>query len=208
VLIGRHGLSDEAFDWLRLCSQNTNRKLRDIAGEVVAQARDETAPRCRGCSRTAATSADDRCITNSGTRCPSPMPAKGTAPMRHPSTQPASKSPHGQPEPSLRLAWRRIEDGVTCRSIAAAVDAPTVSSQLADAPVEVSRLARLCSVIDARRWVLAVINVAAAGCFVIGSVGFYWPAWYAPSVTLFLIGSLMFLLSASATALVEHRPSR
>ena len=54
---------------------------------------------------------------------------------------------------------------------------------------------------------LAVINIAAATCFVIGCVGFYWAALYVPSVTLFLIGSLLFLLSASATALVEHGPS-
>ncbi len=75
-------------------------------------------------------------------------------------------------------------------------------------PVEMSRLARLCWAIDARRGVLAVINIAAAGSFVIGCVGFYRPAWYVPSVTMFLIGSLLFLLGALATALVEHGPSK
>lgn len=74
-------------------------------------------------------------------------------------------------------------------------------------PAEMRRLARLCWAIDARRWVLAAINVVAAGCFVVGCAGFYWPAWYVPSVTLFLIGSLLFLLGALATALVEHGPS-
>jgi YrhK-like protein len=74
-------------------------------------------------------------------------------------------------------------------------------------PVEMGRLARLCWAIEARRWALAVINIAAAGCFVIGCVGFYRPAWYVPSVTLFLIGSLLFLVSALATALIEHGPS-
>jgi hypothetical protein len=73
-------------------------------------------------------------------------------------------------------------------------------------PIEISRLARLGWVIDARRWVLAVINIAAASSFVIGSVGFYRPAWYVPSVTLFLVGSCLFLLGALATALVEHGP--
>ena len=72
---------------------------------------------------------------------------------------------------------------------------------------EGNRLARLCRAIDARRWMLAVVNIAAAGCFVIGCVGFYWPAWHAPSVTMFLIGSVSFLLGALATALVEHGPS-
>jgi hypothetical protein len=75
------------------------------------------------------------------------------------------------------------------------------------APAEVRRLARLRSAIEARRWIVAVVNIAAAACFVIGSVGFYWPDWYVPSVTLFLVGSLTFLLAASATALLEHGPS-
>jgi YrhK-like protein len=70
-----------------------------------------------------------------------------------------------------------------------------------------SRLARLCWALDGRRWVLAVINIAAATCFVIGCVGFYLPAWYVPSVTLFLVGSFLFLLGALATALREHGPS-
>ena len=74
-------------------------------------------------------------------------------------------------------------------------------------PVEMSRLARLCWAIDARRWVLAVFNIVAAGCFVIGCLGFYRPAWYVPSVTLFLVGSSLFLLGALATALVDHGPS-
>lgn len=74
-------------------------------------------------------------------------------------------------------------------------------------PVDRSRLARLCWAIDARRWVVAVFNIAAAGCFVLGCLGFYWPAWYVPSVTLFLIGSILFLLSALTSALVEHGPS-
>lgn len=40
VLIGRDGLSDdEAFDWLRQRSQHTNRKLHDIAIDVVEEAR-------------------------------------------------------------------------------------------------------------------------------------------------------------------------
>jgi GAF domain-containing protein len=37
ILIARHGLSaDEAFEALRVCSQNTNTKLRDVAEKLVA----------------------------------------------------------------------------------------------------------------------------------------------------------------------------
>jgi hypothetical protein len=50
-------------------------------------------------------------------------------------------------------------------------------------------------------------NVLAATCFVVGCVGFYWPGLYIPSVTLFLVGSLLFLVGALATAIVEHGPS-
>jgi YrhK-like protein len=72
--------------------------------------------------------------------------------------------------------------------------------------VNLSRRAKLCWALDARRWILSVISIAAAGCFVVGSVGFYWPSWYASSVTLFLIGSIVFLVTALGTALVEHGP--
>jgi hypothetical protein len=50
-------------------------------------------------------------------------------------------------------------------------------------------------------------NVVAAVLFVSGCVGFYLPTWYVGSVTLFLLGSLLFLLSALGHALVEHGPS-
>ena len=50
-------------------------------------------------------------------------------------------------------------------------------------------------------------NVVAAALFVGGCVGFYWPGLYLGSVTLFLIGSLLFLTSALGSALVEHGPS-
>jgi hypothetical protein len=47
----------------------------------------------------------------------------------------------------------------------------------------------------------------AATLFVIGCVGFYRPMWYVESVTSFLVGSVLFLLSALGHALVEHGPS-
>ena len=70
-----------------------------------------------------------------------------------------------------------------------------------------SVLARLCWALDARRWLLSVGNIVAALLFVGGCVGFYVPVWYVGSVTLFLVGSLLFLLTAVGSALVEHGPS-
>ena len=40
-----------------------------------------------------------------------------------------------------------------------------------------------------------------------GCVGFFWPSLYIGSVTLFLVGSLLFLFAALASALLEHGPS-
>jgi YrhK-like protein len=70
-----------------------------------------------------------------------------------------------------------------------------------------SVLARLCWALDARRWLLSVANVVAAGLFVVGCVGFYVRVWYVQSVTLFLVGSVLFLAAALGNALVEHGPS-
>ncbi len=53
----------------------------------------------------------------------------------------------------------------------------------------------------------SVCNVVAAALFVIGCVGFFVPVWYVGSVTLFLFGSLLFLVSALGQALIEHGPS-
>ena len=71
----------------------------------------------------------------------------------------------------------------------------------------ISRPARLCWYLDAHRWSLAVINIAAATLFVVGCVGFFWPSLYAGSVTVFLLGSLLFLVAALGAALLEHGPS-
>ena len=72
---------------------------------------------------------------------------------------------------------------------------------------DLSGLARLCWFLDARRWIVAVSNVVAAGLFVAGCIGFYWPGWYTTSVTAFLCGSVLFLLGALGSALLEHGPS-
>jgi apolipoprotein N-acyltransferase len=70
-----------------------------------------------------------------------------------------------------------------------------------------SRPARLCWYLDAHRWTLAAMNIAAAALFVVGCVGFFWPSLYLGSVILFLLGSLLFLLTALGAALLEHGPS-
>ena len=68
------------------------------------------------------------------------------------------------------------------------------------------RPARLCWYLDAHRSAVAVMNIAAAALFVVGCIGFFWPSLYVASVTLFLIGSLLFLLGAVASAWAEHGP--
>ena len=51
------------------------------------------------------------------------------------------------------------------------------------------------------------MNITAAALFVVGCVGFFWPSLYIGSVTLFLLGSLLFLVAALGAALLEHGPS-
>ncbi|CAN5673907.1 hypothetical protein BH18ACT2_BH18ACT2_11270 [soil metagenome] len=54
------------------------------------------------------------------------------------------------------------------------------------------------------RWTISVANIIAAALFVGGCVGFFWPGLYVASVTLFLIGSLLFLFSALGSAFLQH----
>lgn len=68
-------------------------------------------------------------------------------------------------------------------------------------------LARLCWGIDSRRWLIAYGNVVASVLFVAGCIGFYRPSAYGTSVTLFLLGSVFFLVSAVAAAVHQHGPS-
>ena len=69
----------------------------------------------------------------------------------------------------------------------------------------VGRLGRLAAGLEARRGLLAVSNILAAALFVAGCIGFYWPTLAAGSVTLFLVGSLLFLVSALGSALLDYR---
>jgi hypothetical protein len=50
------------------------------------------------------------------------------------------------------------------------------------------------------------MNIVAAALFVLGCVGFFWPGVYVGSVTVFLVGSVLFLAAAAGSALVEHGP--
>ncbi len=65
----------------------------------------------------------------------------------------------------------------------------------------------MCWSLDAHRWAISVSNILAAAMFVGGCLGFFWPGLYVMSVTLFLVGSLLFLFSALGGALLEHGPS-
>ena len=68
-------------------------------------------------------------------------------------------------------------------------------------------LTRLRRSIDGHRWAISISNILAAALFVAGSFGFFWPALYVVSVSLFVLGSLLFLLTAVAGALLEQRAS-
>jgi hypothetical protein len=60
---------------------------------------------------------------------------------------------------------------------------------------------------DEHRWVVSIANILAAALFVGGCVGFFFSGLYVASVTLFLAGSLLFLFSALAGALLQHLPA-
>jgi hypothetical protein len=48
-----------------------------------------------------------------------------------------------------------------------------------------------------------VSNVVAAALFVLGCIGFYWPRLFTASITAFLCGSVLFLLTALSAALEQ-----
>ena len=81
------------------------------------------------------------------------------------------------------------------------------ATQHPDVAAEMSRLARVCWGLKAHRWAISVSNILAAALFVGGCIGFFWPAMHVMAVTLFLIGSLLFLFAALGMALLEHGPS-
>jgi hypothetical protein len=97
------------------------------------------------------------------------------------------------------------------RPIAQALPAPTATRPIGrdrgqpDHDRARGSLGRLARSLEAHRWLLAASNVLAAALFVVGCIGFYWPTLTAGSVTLFLLGSLLFLVSALGSALLDHR---
>ena len=95
------------------------------------------------------------------------------------------------------------------RPLAEALPAPS-APLVVDHPLPDHRrfggpLARLARGLEAHRWLLAASNVLAAALFVVGCVAFYWPTLAAGGVTLFLLGSLLFLVSAVGSAVLDHR---
>jgi hypothetical protein len=71
-----------------------------------------------------------------------------------------------------------------------------------------SIVSRLCRRLEARRWAVSAANILSAALFVAGCVGFFWSGLYVASVSSFLAGSLLYLFSALAGALLEHGPTR
>lgn len=67
--------------------------------------------------------------------------------------------------------------------------------------------ARLCWALDARQWLLLAADAAGGGLFVVGCVAFYAPSQYVTGVTLFLLGSLLMLVSTVGRALVQYGPA-
>jgi hypothetical protein len=65
-------------------------------------------------------------------------------------------------------------------------------------------LGPLAARLDGRRRLLAASNILAAALFVVGCVTFYWPTLAVGSVTLFLLGSVLFLVSALGSAVLDH----
>jgi hypothetical protein len=57
------------------------------------------------------------------------------------------------------------------------------------------------------RWAISASNILAAALFVAGCSGFFWPGLHVMSVTSFFAGSLLFLFTALASALLDHGPT-
>lgn len=67
--------------------------------------------------------------------------------------------------------------------------------------------ARLCWTLHDRPWVLLSLDAVGALLFVLGCVAFYSPAQYVAGVTLFLVGSMVMLVSVLGRALARYGPS-
>jgi hypothetical protein len=66
------------------------------------------------------------------------------------------------------------------------------------------RIAQFCEWLDHHRGALAASEIMAGALFVLGCIGFYSPELTTGSISLFLAGSVLFLLGASASALLDH----
>lgn len=68
--------------------------------------------------------------------------------------------------------------------------------------------ARLCWALHSKPGMFLALDFAGALLFVIGCVAFYVPSQYTTGVTLFLLGSVLMLMSVGGRALVRFGPSR
>lgn len=67
--------------------------------------------------------------------------------------------------------------------------------------------ARLCWALHARQRLLVGADLGGALLFVVGCVAFYVPSQYTTGVTLFLLGSVLMLVSVAGRALLQYGPS-
>ena len=68
--------------------------------------------------------------------------------------------------------------------------------------------ARLCWRLDARQGVLLAAELAGTFLFVVGCIAFYAPSQYTAGVSLFLVGSILMLVSVAGRAFLLYGPSR
>lgn len=68
-------------------------------------------------------------------------------------------------------------------------------------------LARLCWTVHARRELIVGADLGGAFLFVLGCIAFYVPSQYTTGVTLFLLGSILMLVSVAGRALLQYGPS-
>jgi hypothetical protein len=68
--------------------------------------------------------------------------------------------------------------------------------------------ARICWRLDARQGALLAAELAGIVLFVIGCLAFYSPSQYTAGVSLFLVGSILMLVSVAGRAFLMYGPSR
>ncbi|MEM7339051.1 MAG: YrhK family protein [Actinomycetota bacterium] len=71
-----------------------------------------------------------------------------------------------------------------------------------------SPITTILDALDRHGWVLPALNLAAAITFAAGSMAFYWESLFRAGITLFVIGSTILIVAATAELLRRLRPDR